>query len=949
MNAANLQNAKRFYEFGPFRIDLTEHILFRESLPVPLTPKAFDTLLALVENPGRILEKDDLMSRVWPDTIVEENNLTQNISALRKALGQNPEERTYIETIPRRGYRFVATVRERWEEIPELIVRERTKSMVIVEEEEETDVRTSLLPALGPAKLGLLSAFAVLTVTASAYYIHTRINTADETSNGAFAGSDLRRRPSVAVLGLRNSTGSASTAWLSTALSEMLTSELAAGEQLRAIPGESISRLKLDLPFGQSDSLAPDTLARIRSNLDSDYVVVGSFTDLGAMNGSNIRLDLRLQDAQKGVIVAAFGENGTEAGLFDLVSHAGTRLREALKIGAVPQTQAAGVRAELPSNPEVAKLYSDGLGKVRAFDAIGARPLLETAVARDPQFPLAHSALGTALSALGYDAKAREEAKKAFDLSANLNREEQLVIEGRYRSVANQWDRAQEVYRTLFGLFPDNLDYGVSLVSAESMNARSDDVIATLNMLRQLPAPANLDPRIDLAEAYWAESISDFRREQQASVRAVERGSVLGAVLLVARARLAQATALWKLGQPEQALATLRDAATTLASQGDRDGEAQAALGIAEVEQDQGDLAAAHNGYEQALKSWRAAGDERGVAVSLNNLGLLRWEQADAQGARQLYNQALDAYREIGDEAGAARTLNNAADVFYSEGELETARRMYEESAAKYADVGDKSGLGENDTNIALVLANQGNLAASRGKYEQAVRIGRELGTRSLLAEALEGLGDVTLQQGDLEAAGKWYAQALSIRRELGEKGSIAETQLDLAWLALQQGRPADAQALLSPALDELRKEGESDLGAYGEAELAWALLGQGRRDEADGAAARARSLAEKAQSRSIELIVFTVDSRVDAASGDPRRITEARQSLTTVESEAGRLGFVDRQLEARLALAEMDLKGPEAASARARLAQVQKQAQQLGFVLIAQKAAKYIGQQGAN
>src|SRR5579863_4464169 len=130
MNPANLQSAKRFYEFGPFKIDVSERLLFRENLALSLTPKAFDTLLALVESAGRILEKDDLMSKVWPDTVVEENNLSQNISALRKMLGQNPEERTYIETVPRRGYRFVATVRERWEEIPELIVRERTKSTV---------------------------------------------------------------------------------------------------------------------------------------------------------------------------------------------------------------------------------------------------------------------------------------------------------------------------------------------------------------------------------------------------------------------------------------------------------------------------------------------------------------------------------------------------------------------------------------------------------------------------------------------------------------------------------------------------------------------------------------------------------------------------------------------------------------------------------------------------
>ena len=103
---------KRFYVFGRFRIDVTERILFNEQSSVPLTPKAFETLLVLVENSGHVLSKDELMERVWPDTAVEENNLAQNISALRKALGEASSGRKFIETVPRRGYRFLAEVRE---------------------------------------------------------------------------------------------------------------------------------------------------------------------------------------------------------------------------------------------------------------------------------------------------------------------------------------------------------------------------------------------------------------------------------------------------------------------------------------------------------------------------------------------------------------------------------------------------------------------------------------------------------------------------------------------------------------------------------------------------------------------------------------------------------------------------------------------------------------------
>ena len=99
------------YEFGPFRLDARERLLLHDEEIVPLSPKAFDMLLALVENSGHLLEKNELMQRLWPDTFVEEGSLAQNISLLRKALDES-ESQKFIETVPRRGYRFVASVRK---------------------------------------------------------------------------------------------------------------------------------------------------------------------------------------------------------------------------------------------------------------------------------------------------------------------------------------------------------------------------------------------------------------------------------------------------------------------------------------------------------------------------------------------------------------------------------------------------------------------------------------------------------------------------------------------------------------------------------------------------------------------------------------------------------------------------------------------------------------------
>ena len=98
------------YEFGEFRIEAGKRLLLRDGAPVPLTPKAFDTLLLLVQNRQRIVEKDELMQAIWPDTTVEENNLNQNISTLQRVLGESRGENRYIATIPGKGYRFIADV-----------------------------------------------------------------------------------------------------------------------------------------------------------------------------------------------------------------------------------------------------------------------------------------------------------------------------------------------------------------------------------------------------------------------------------------------------------------------------------------------------------------------------------------------------------------------------------------------------------------------------------------------------------------------------------------------------------------------------------------------------------------------------------------------------------------------------------------------------------------------
>src|SRR5437016_11719563 len=129
------------YQFGPYRLDLNEGRLLRNGEPVPLTPKAFATLVVLVQRSGRLVEKNELMKLLWPDSFVEESNLNQHVWTLRRTLGENKAGHEYIETVPKRGYRFMAEVQHIGHESFELVAERRTLTRIVTEDGVEVSKR----------------------------------------------------------------------------------------------------------------------------------------------------------------------------------------------------------------------------------------------------------------------------------------------------------------------------------------------------------------------------------------------------------------------------------------------------------------------------------------------------------------------------------------------------------------------------------------------------------------------------------------------------------------------------------------------------------------------------------------------------------------------------------------------------------------------------------------
>ncbi|HKV13089.1 MAG TPA: tetratricopeptide repeat protein [Thermoanaerobaculia bacterium] len=774
-------------------------------------------------------------------------------------------------------------------------------------------------------------------------------------------------RRSVAVLGFKDrSGGDGGTAWLSPALAEMLSTELGAGGGLRVVAGESVARAKVEAGLGEADGLARDTLVRLRSLLGSDTVVLGSYVVVGRPEDRQIRLDLRLQDTATGS-TATLSETGREAELFDLVSRVGKRLRREL---GTEESEPGTARAALPSTPEGARLYAEGVSRLRLFDPVGARDLLARAAAAEPGNALIHSGLAAAWSALGYDGRAREEAKAAFDLAGNLPREERLLIEGRYREATQDWGRAVDTYWKLWSLFPDSLDHGLRLAAAQTNAGQAEDALATTDALRTLPSPLRDDPRIDLAEATAAGARADFKRQQTAAARAATRGATLAAPLLVAQARVLECRALRNLGQAQAALAACAEGQKLHAEAGDRAGAAEALTHAANVHFDRGDLPTALRLYEEALATHREIGNRGAEAGALNNIAVVLKSQGDLERAQSLYQEVLAITRELGSRSGEAYALNNLAGALLRWGKLAEAGRLFEESLAIRREQQDRSGEAYALDNLGVVLRKRGDLAGARKRHEEALRIRRETGqkigevaslnnlgavlldqgelataeksfeaslalcretgSKSASASALFGLGEVLAREGRLPEAKKRHEEALGLRTRLGEKGMAAESRLALAALKLEEGDAAGAGELARAAAVELGGQGSVDDEA-----LALALAAEAAR--ARGDAAGAREAIARATSRLQGNENLRARLTVELYAARLKRPGEAEAALRAVAGEAARAGLLELRLRAELALGEMEAARGEAGG-RERLAAVGQEARALGYGLLARK-----------
>jgi DNA-binding winged helix-turn-helix (wHTH) protein/Tfp pilus assembly protein PilF len=423
------------YEFGPFRMDPDKQTLLRENVAVPVTPKAFETLLVLVRRSRDVVSKEDLLKEVWPDSFVEESNLSQNIFLLRKALGDTAENRQYIVTLPGRGYRFAASVRTVTEQGEALVAQARTRTQIVIEENEaETDHALKALPIPqrpGAGRKFLFSAAVVAVLLALGVFLLIRNR----------RPANLDEKDSILVADFVNTTGDPV---FDDTLRQGMEVQLEQSPSLSMVSEDGI-RQALRL-MGQSPDarLTGQTAREVCERTGSSAVLEGSIKPLG----SEYVLDLRSTNCRTGENI---DDEQVQVARKEDALDAVTRMARGFRVRA-GESAAALVKHDTPlaeaTTPslEALKAYSLGWKFAASQGGEPAIPFFQRAVEIDPSFAVAYASLGLMYGSTGSSELATENVTRAYELRDRASDKERFFITGYYfgRATGNQ-EKAQQV------------------------------------------------------------------------------------------------------------------------------------------------------------------------------------------------------------------------------------------------------------------------------------------------------------------------------------------------------------------------------------------------------------------------------------------------------------------------------------------------------------------------
>jgi TolB-like protein/DNA-binding winged helix-turn-helix (wHTH) protein len=494
----------RTYEFGDFRLDAEKRLLWRADAEVPLTPRVFDTLLYLVEHHDTVLDKERLMEAVWPDSIVEENNLTQNISTLRRVFGETPGSRQFIATVPGRGYRFVAKISTREadagpesREIPEEAIAPAEKKPEHVPSVALPDRRHSFRPAL-------LATAAVLALSVAAlFFWRDRTQKPPEAPARAKSAKILLPEKSIAVLPFANLSADQENAFFTEGVQDDILTALAKFADLKVISRTSVA----------SYVAGPHrNLREIGQELGVANVLEGSVRRAGG----KVRVTAQLIEMRTNTHLWAETYDRELADVFAIQSEIAQRIATALQAKLAPEEKAR-LDARPTTNSEAYVLYLTARG---TEDYVEAEKIYMQAIALDPGFALAYAQASILNSAFSVDdwarkARARALAEEALRLSPTLG-EAHMALGLCLHWGEKNYDAALKEFEIAAATSPNNAEIYGYIGGIYRRQGRWRESIASFERARSLD-PRNRGIAFMTANSYlfvrdWAAASAGFDR-----------------------------------------------------------------------------------------------------------------------------------------------------------------------------------------------------------------------------------------------------------------------------------------------------------------------------------------------------------------------------------------------------------------------------------------------------
>lgn len=918
---------KPVYRFSDFTLEPAERRLSEAGKPVALTPKVFDTLVLLVERAGHLVSKDELMKLLWPRGYVDESNLTKHIWVIRRALGDGEPESRFIETVPKLGYRFIAQVTTGGEPAAPTPRSDPNQSIAAPAPAASPaggpDAEAAA-PAPDPGRLRHhawvvgAALVAVLLAGGAAWRMASRT---------AAAPLAHRHARAVAFVGFTNLSRNAKDVWLAPALTEMLGTELNVADDLQVVPDELVRDASTDLAPPAAGGYSPQTLASLRERLDADYIVSGSYLVTGSSNDAPLRVDIALQDARNGSLLASVSSQSDVSGLIALVTQAGATLRGKLGASTPSAETLKFVTNEQPPSIDVARRMGFALDALRNYDAARARDELLEAVAEAPGYAPAYTYLAQAWSALGYHDKALAAAEQAARNAGSLPAEQRLQAEAMVESARSDWSKAAAAWQALAKLKPTSLEYRLLWIDAQIAAGAAAQAQGTLRDLRGLPnAPG--DPRVELAAARIAGALDDAKGNAEHAASALRLAQQRDTPGLIADAQVQLAGARNYLAQYENARNDLILAIAGYRAIRNPRGEARARRLLAQVLGNLNRGQDAREEYQRAMALSQSIGDLAGTAAVYRDLASMLWLAGDRDGTQAAARHSLELARETGDLRLQAWTLRAIATIASDDAASDEALGEYREVIALNERGGDRGGHVWSLASYADVERMRGNLEEASGYCARANAEAATLSDPQFAVFSGFTCSQVDMDQGKEDSARAALEEVL--RRIGGDTAYRDNALMTLAQLDMDDSRWSAAWERLRTAAHGFAAAEAQTGEADAEAMLALCAQALGDSAERDQAAERARRLRQGITSKQE---VFGLDIALARLAGETHKDGAAVEKLMSLAADAERRHWLGWSLEAKLAAWEL-LHAQDAGSATAKAlrAEVETSARQHGF-----------------